>query len=67
VGNVFSVTRPLRDQTDPNKLPHVKASLDGYPVYAPAQVEQMVRLFLGGADRDKLDPILGLTYDQTAA
>src|SRR5205814_1497223 len=27
-------------------------------VYSPEQVEQVVELFLGGADRDKLDPIL---------
>jgi type I restriction enzyme, R subunit len=27
-------------------------------VYSPEQVQQVVELFLGGADRDKLDPIL---------
>jgi type I restriction enzyme R subunit len=45
-------------QTDPNKLHYLKAALDGYQVYAPEQVEQLVRLYLDGAERDKLDPIL---------
>lgn len=27
-------------------------------VYSPEQVRQVVELFLGGADRDQLDPIL---------
>ena len=32
--------------------------LDGYQVYSPEQVERLVDLFLAGAQRDKLDPIL---------
>jgi type I restriction enzyme R subunit len=36
--------------------PH--SQLDGYQVYQDSQVEQLVALYLGGADRDKLDPIL---------
>ncbi|MGE3151569.1 MAG: type I restriction endonuclease subunit R [Nitrospiraceae bacterium] len=48
----------LSEETDPNKLHDLKAALDGYQVYAPAQTEQLVTLYLGGADRDKLDPIL---------
>lgn len=51
-------TTILSEETDPNKLHDLKASLDGYQVYAPEQVEQLVTLYLGGADRDKLDPIL---------
>jgi hypothetical protein len=27
-------------------------------VYSPEQVQQVVELFIGGAERDKLDPIL---------
>ena len=51
-------TTILSEETDPNKLHDLKATLDGYQVYAWPQVEQLVELFLGGADRDKLDPIL---------
>jgi type I restriction enzyme R subunit len=51
-------TTVLADETDPNKLHDLKAALDGYQVYAPAQVEALVALYLEGADRDRLDPIL---------
>ena len=51
-------TTLLADETDPNKLHDLKAALDGAQVYSPEQVQQLVALFLGGADRDQLDPIL---------
>ena len=51
-------TTILADETAPNKLHDLKADLDSYQVYAPEQVEELVRLYLGGADRDQLDPIL---------
>jgi type I restriction enzyme R subunit len=51
-------TTILSEETDPNKLHDLKSSLDGYQVYASEQVERLVELYLGGADRDKLDPIL---------
>ncbi|MBI4583214.1 MAG: DEAD/DEAH box helicase family protein [Planctomycetes bacterium] len=51
-------TTILSEETDPNKLHDLKATLDGYQVYARSQVESFVQLFLGGSDRDKLDPIL---------
>ena len=51
-------TTILSEETDPNKLHDLKAALDGYQVYAAAQIEQLVELYLGGADRDQLDPIL---------
>ena len=51
-------TTILADETDPNKLHDLKADLDAYQVYAPKQVEEFVRLYLDGADRDQLDPIL---------
>ena len=51
-------TTILSEETDPNKLHDLKTALDGYQVYAPEQIEQLVELYLGGADRDKLDPIL---------
>lgn len=51
-------TTLLSDETDPNKLHDLKAALDSYQVYTPDQVDQLVELYLNGADRDKLDPIL---------
>lgn len=51
-------TTILADETDPNKLHDLKADLDGYQVYAPEQVDELVQLYLDGADRDRLDPIL---------
>jgi type I restriction enzyme R subunit len=51
-------TTILSDETDPNKLHDLKDVLDGYQIYTLSQVEQFAGLYLGGADRDKLDPIL---------
>jgi type I restriction enzyme, R subunit len=51
-------TTILAEETDPNKLHDLKAALDGYQVYAAAQVDKLAALYLGGADRDRLDPIL---------
>jgi type I restriction enzyme R subunit len=51
-------TTLLAEETDPNKLHDLKAALDAAQVYSPEQVQQVVELFLGGADRDRLDPIL---------
>ena len=51
-------TTVLAEETDPNKLHDLKAALDGYQVYTDRQVDEFVTLYLGGADRDRLDPIL---------
>ena len=51
-------TTLLAEETYPNKLHDLKAALDAAQVYSPEQAQQVVGLFLGGADRDKLDPIL---------
>ena len=51
-------TTILSSETDPNKLHDLQADLEGYQVYAQEQVDDLVTLYLGGADRDKLDPIL---------
>jgi len=51
-------TTILSKETDPNKLHTLKGELDEYQVYAPEQVDALVELYLGGADRDKLDPVL---------
>ena len=51
-------TTLLVEETDPNKLQDLKTALDGAQVYSPEQVNRVVELFLSGADRDTLDPIL---------
>lgn len=51
-------TTILSRETDPNKLHNLKDDLDAYQVYSPEQIETLVSLYLEGADRDKLDPIL---------
>jgi len=51
-------TTILAEETDPNKLHDLKAALDDYQVYAAAQIDEFVTFYLGGAERDRLDPIL---------
>ena len=51
-------TTILSEETDPNRLHDLKAALDGYQVYSLQQVEELSRLFIGGSQRDALDPIL---------
>jgi len=51
-------TTLLAEETDPDKLHDLKAAMDAAQIYSPEQVKQVVELFLGGADRDTLDPIL---------
>ena len=51
-------TTVLAEETDPDRLHDLKAALDGYQVYAPVQLDELVERYLSGADRDQLDPIL---------
>lgn len=51
-------TTILAEETDPNKLHDLKAALDGHQIYDQPQLDNLVELYLGGADRDQLDPIL---------
>ena len=51
-------TTILSEETDPNKLHDLKAALDNDQVYADAEIDRFVTLYLDGADRDQLDPIL---------
>jgi type I restriction enzyme R subunit len=56
--NRFYRTTILSKETDPNKLHDLKADLDARQVYSPQQVRDLVERYLGGADRDQLDPVL---------
>lgn len=51
-------TTILAEETDPNKLHDLQAALDVREVYTQADIDTFVDLYLRGADRDKLDPIL---------
>jgi len=51
-------TTILSEETDPNKLHDLKASLDGAGVYTPATVDEFVKLYLTGSGRETLDPLL---------
>jgi type I restriction enzyme R subunit len=51
-------TTILAEETDPDKLHDLEAALDAYQVYSAAQIDALVTLYLDGADRDRLDPIL---------
>ncbi len=51
-------TTILSEETDPNKLHDLKLSLEGYQIYSSMQVDEFVSIYLGGAGREQLDPIL---------
>jgi type I restriction enzyme, R subunit len=51
-------TTTLAEETDANKLHDLKNDLDRAGVYAPTDIDELVALFLGGAGREKIDPIL---------
>lgn len=54
----FFRTTILSGETDPDKLHDLKADLDGAQVYDEGQIDELVRRYLEGQPRDKLDPIL---------
>ena len=54
----FYRTTILAGETDPDKLHDLQADLDAAQVYSPEQIDDLVQRYLGGADRDELDPIL---------
>lgn len=51
-------TTILSGETDPNKLYDLVSTMEQYEVYDESDVENLVNLYLNGADRDRLDPIL---------
>ncbi len=48
----------LADETDPDRLHDLQTALDGAQVYATRHVEEFARLYIDGAGREQLDPIL---------
>ena len=53
----------LADETDPDKLHDLQADLDAAEVYAPGQVDEFVERYLGGTDREQLDPLLDVCVE----
>ncbi|MDR2819432.1 MAG: DEAD/DEAH box helicase family protein [Desulfovibrio sp.] len=51
-------TTILSTETDPNRLNDLIADMEKHQVYTHAHVEGFVELYLTGAERDRLDPIL---------
>lgn len=51
-------TTILSNETDPNKLYDLIAIMEAHQVYENGHVDSLVELYLNGADRDRLDPIL---------
>ncbi|MCB0164029.1 MAG: type I restriction endonuclease subunit R [Anaerolineae bacterium] len=51
-------TTILSDETDANKLHDLQADLDGYQLYSETDIDSLVNLYLTGAARERLDPIL---------
>lgn len=51
-------TTVLADETDPNKLHDLAATLAQYGVYTPEHLDAFVAKYLGNVPRDELDPIL---------
>jgi type I restriction enzyme R subunit len=51
-------TTILSGETDPNKLYDLISVMEQHQVYTQRRVDGFIDLYLGGAERDKLDPIL---------
>lgn len=51
-------TTLLSGETDPNKLYDLIAMMEEYQIYSEEHVMKLVDLYLNGAERDRLDPIL---------
>ncbi len=54
----YYTTTILSDETDPDKLNDLESDIRNYYVFTDYHVNAIVELYLNGADRDKLDPIL---------
>ena len=57
-------TTILADETDPNKLHDLKASLDQRQIYSSEQVDRFVQSYLDGEDRATLDPTIDVCVER---
>ena len=56
--STYYKTTILSGETDPNKLYDLIATMEEYQVFSTEEVEHVVDLFLDGAGRERLDPLL---------
>ena len=56
-------TTVLSEETDPNRLHDLRTDLDNYQVYSWEQIDTFVGLYLKGADRQVLDPMLDVCVE----
>jgi type I restriction enzyme R subunit len=56
--SLYYRTTILSGETDPNKLYDLIAAMEAHQIYTQHHVDSFVELYLTGAERDKLDPIL---------
>ncbi len=56
--STYYKTTILSGETDPNKLYDLIATMEEYQVFSTEEVEHVVALFLDGAGRERLDPLL---------
>ena len=53
--STYYKTTILSDKTDPNRLNDLQTDLENAQVFAYAQIDKVVEMFLSGADRDRID------------
>jgi len=56
--STYYKTTILSSETDPNKLYDLISTMEQHQVYTDYHVNTFIELYLNGAERDKLDPIL---------
>ena len=56
--STYYKTTILSGETDPNKLYDLITTMEEYQVFSTEEVEHIVDLFLDGAGRERLDPLL---------
>lgn len=56
--STYYKTTILSGETDPNKLYDLIATMEEYQIFSTEEVEHIVDLFLNGAGRERLDPLL---------
>ena len=56
-------TTILSEETDPNRLHDLRTDLDNYQIYSWEQIDTFVGLYLKGADRQVLDPMLDVCVE----
>lgn len=68
--STYYKTTILSGETDPNKLYDLAAKMEKYQVFSYEDAEHIVSVFLNGAGRERLDPLLDISaenYKELAA